>query len=817
MTDQVTDSEDRERKPRPWTVMVYMVTDGDAEMDGYAVKDLREMEKGANDNVDVAIQIKRTWPDKPQRYIIRPANGRGVTTLEMMPPGEVTTTTDPATDANAADRKNDMGRMETLGEFMTWAIDKCPAENYMLVLWGHAYGLGFGRDHGDPLQLSELVKAIDTFRLRREGKDKVEELAPGQGALEILGANSCAMSYIEAAFELRNSAKYLLASQIYMPFAGWPYEAVLQSIHDGTDPEKLGKSIIRSYVTGLNAPLTGERVQMSLLNLAKAQDLPDALRSFVRNIRQAFKGKGYFDSVRRAAIRDAFIGAAAGDVRPLVDLLDLCRALLRDVCDVKNVSLFGSAVDDQSVDTDPLRKSVLAMASLADSLKVDDAAHVSLSDLGGIGIYVPFVTDDKDLKRLGLQDDPVDRVRDADLTRETSRETYRKLSLFAPAPDDDGNSSWPKLVYDDLNEPISPELVELITNIGVTSVSDRAEITQIVLSIDSAFNALDRLLDVTRMAMPKRTRERSLEQSQVDLADDGVGMLLLYDRPAPEDDTEKQRVPALATEQLREWLRKVEVAVGRVERATKRGLTQARFGLGPVLSPRGFSLDGPPKPGDGAPKPGDGPPKPGDGPGPREEQSGTSGFGAGAKERAIFLAGSADPEVRPVLRLFIEAARALQRLEAATRSLEHAAGRAFGRSHSKATTLELAQTFVVLRETSTSVRRIIRRIIANPAYGLGPGQAPFDLDDREELANAAGMSSEDLLLLAMPTVKLRQLEDVIDQVNHAVTPSTSQRRDDPVRPGTPRAGNGGYVERPAVAAELARGAAKDRRGRVPKR
>ena len=31
------------------------------------------------------------------------------------------------------------------------------------------------------------------------------------------------MSYAEAAFELRESADFLVASQISMPFAGWPY------------------------------------------------------------------------------------------------------------------------------------------------------------------------------------------------------------------------------------------------------------------------------------------------------------------------------------------------------------------------------------------------------------------------------------------------------------------------------------------------------------------------------------------------------------------------------------------------------------------
>src|SRR6185369_8704804 len=98
------------------------------------------------------------------------------------------------------------------------------------VLWGHAYGLGFGRSHNRAITMSGLRSCLE-----------------GQ-KVHVIGANACAMSYVEAVYELRRSADYLVASQISVPFVGWPYESVLKQIDDGTTPEKFGRLIVDAYV-----------------------------------------------------------------------------------------------------------------------------------------------------------------------------------------------------------------------------------------------------------------------------------------------------------------------------------------------------------------------------------------------------------------------------------------------------------------------------------------------------------------------------------------------------------------------------------------
>ena len=91
--------------------------------------------------------------------------------------------------------------------------------------------------------------------------------------------------------------------------------------------------------------MTGERAQMSLLDLSQAGGLREAINGLAKSIRGAFKSNGQFDSGRRAAFRDAFIAAAAGDVRPLVDLRDLSGALRRDLHDLPIRQLVLSNLD----------------------------------------------------------------------------------------------------------------------------------------------------------------------------------------------------------------------------------------------------------------------------------------------------------------------------------------------------------------------------------------------------------------------------------------------------------------------------------------
>ena len=123
--------------------------------------------------------------------------------------------------------------------------------------------------------MTELRLALDAFT--RSGR-----------AVDLLGANACAMSYIEAAYELSGVARYLVASQIAVPFAGWPYGLILSRLKGGMSAEQLGREVLDAYVSQYATGGAGERVSMSLLDLSNGH--AESLRSKFHELVSALEG-----------------------------------------------------------------------------------------------------------------------------------------------------------------------------------------------------------------------------------------------------------------------------------------------------------------------------------------------------------------------------------------------------------------------------------------------------------------------------------------------------------------------------------------------
>ena len=779
-------SRETERRRKTWTVMVYMAAENSSELDAVAVEDLKEMEQGvynnAHDGVHVAVQINRAWPAVPQRYEIRSdqSTKRGVSEF-----------------VNVDSDGTNMGDKGTLTRFLTWAAREFPADRYCLVLWGHAYGLGFGRDHGDPLTLKELRDGLQDFRDERQKHPKSKS-RESDGRLELLGTNACAMSYVEAAYELREHAEYVVASQITVPYAGWPYELILSRIEPATDAQSLGELVVNAYASHFNGLVAGERVTMSLLKLGALSDVRerldlkgvndfrDLIQKFAVAIREESRSGGPFGD-RRAYVRDVFLAAASGDVRPLIDLTDLCR-------------------DFSDAETEHLRLMAEAVLEFLPSFVIDHKGHPELVDeLHGVGIFAPFVADHEDLKRLELQDER----RNGNGHKKTGRQTYERLALFSA-----DRTAWPSLVYDELRQTAPSELLAALTGLGADSQDDRRDINQIVLAIESSFNKLDRVLREGRKRIDKevhsaKDREPGADRTApVNRGAKRFGPPWLELIPSPDLGAQlatlKQLVTLKAIEQAAaapagsgaaravnvgtiaepnidlfglhpelldsirivdstladaavDFLVRVEKAVREVERAARKGLTHARLGLGPVAPDR-FAFAEDPKPGgpghgfaDEDPKPG-GPghgfvgedPKPG-GPG-----HGSNGFQGGARDLRVDLAFAR------VVELFGQAGQSLRQVEDATLELENIAratlSSARGQHLSRTEVLEAAAGEIrrgleLLEEASKNARRILRGVFSHPVYGLGPGSDAIGLEERQALANAGGLSKRNLRLL----------------------------------------------------------------------
>jgi hypothetical protein len=475
-------SETQNTKPT-WFVLVYMQASDSSQLDSLAVQDLVELQAGikgaddgntdANANVAAVVQIKRKWPGLEHRYLIE--SGKPVTLLPPPPPSEPVKRPAPATtQASAAKNEQDIEKelQKSLEDFLQTGKrlgQELGAKHFCLVLWGHAYGLGFGRDHGKPLRLKALAESI------RRGF--------GDPPVDLIATNSCTMAYVEAAFELHNAATYLVASQVFMPFTGFPYRTIVNSIGPDTVPENLGKLFVTEYFKSFAASQNGEKVAMSLLRLDRACVYRDLLKSVARDIRAVVEQRGRVlvqDTL--SEIQDVFLANPAGDVRPVLDLRSLAGDLARYCRDrvadgpagrTGVVQPTPSSLEDLEQSAEKLRDGYSnAKGAAADDLVIYEDRNGDLGSLGGVGVFAPFVIDSAARQLLQIES-PRDR------------ESYKELKIFADAPE------WPDLVYDTLEIVEADEVVDAT---GIVRPVDRSLVNQLVAAVDAAFNTLDRTI-----------------------------------------------------------------------------------------------------------------------------------------------------------------------------------------------------------------------------------------------------------------------------------------------------------------------------------
>jgi hypothetical protein len=219
-------------RTKPWTLLVYMVTDsakapapGGSPLDTTAQDDAFLMLKGLRRHsrtLHVAIQADLKATPGVYRWIL----GRG---QDFRRESLATTT-------------------RVLNDFFEWGQRECPAERYAVLFWGHSAGpMGLFSDgvpgslgSGDELSLKELSAGL------RHMSRKVLNRQP----IDIVLFKNCFQAILETGFEVRDSVRYVIASQALIPAAGWPYSPLLGCLTQeptGTIVRKLLNALDRFY------------------------------------------------------------------------------------------------------------------------------------------------------------------------------------------------------------------------------------------------------------------------------------------------------------------------------------------------------------------------------------------------------------------------------------------------------------------------------------------------------------------------------------------------------------------------------------------
>lgn len=247
-----------------WTILVFLNADNDLER--YGVLNFNQMEQiGSNSRVNIVVQMDRSpgfdstnenWTGT-RRYLVRKDND----TINMTSPvvedlGEI-----------------DMGDPAVLQDFIRWGQTKYPANHYCVVLWNH--GSGWRSYSNIQNTVPRNISFDDTSNTSIATTDLPSALSAASPRIDVIAMDASLMQMLEVAYELKDSAAYLVGSEESPPGEGYPYDAWVGALarNPKMSPADLSKTIVHEYV---QAYVNSYAVTESAIDLSKIDLVAEA-------------------------------------------------------------------------------------------------------------------------------------------------------------------------------------------------------------------------------------------------------------------------------------------------------------------------------------------------------------------------------------------------------------------------------------------------------------------------------------------------------------------------------------------------------------
>lgn len=252
--------------PKKWTFLHYGA--GDNNLSSFIYGDADEMERvGSDENTNILSQLDQS-SGTCKRYFIQKDDVEGTITSPVVQ------------DLGSA---VNMANPQTLTDFLVWGVSNYPAENIALSIGDHGGGtagaIADDRNGGGGMMKPEdIEKAI-----------KDAEKITGK-KLNVLAFDCCLMANTEVAYQMKDAAEYMVASEETEGGYGWPYNAVLN--------EKILKEMQESLRNKINVSPRDFAIKavndagsvpedlptMSAVDLARMKDVGEKIESFAQAI-----------------------------------------------------------------------------------------------------------------------------------------------------------------------------------------------------------------------------------------------------------------------------------------------------------------------------------------------------------------------------------------------------------------------------------------------------------------------------------------------------------------------------------------------------
>lgn len=248
--------------PLPWSLFVWMAADNNLSDDSFAfdLKSLEEMRYASTD-VGIFVMWDRQVHQGPDQLLALSQEGDWVT-LDYF-----------EENVNSGDIRFFEQVFKRYLQF--------DSHRKAAVFWSHGSGwiiapnlpraIAYDRPSGWWLNIRDLATSIE--RILNDH---------GIGSLDILGMDACVMGSVEVAWELSNTAEYLILSPTTVPGEGWDY-SFLERISAKDCPETFGSDLIEAYFSKHLPSYEGD-IALSMIRSESLPHLIDRLDKFAQEV-----------------------------------------------------------------------------------------------------------------------------------------------------------------------------------------------------------------------------------------------------------------------------------------------------------------------------------------------------------------------------------------------------------------------------------------------------------------------------------------------------------------------------------------------------
>ncbi len=343
--------------------MVYL--DGDNNLDPDSVADVAEMmEVGSTDKVNVIILWDR-YNEPAYLYKVLPGG------LELLSGLTIN-----GVDING--QEVSMADWHILEGFVDYARAYAPADHYMLDLWDHgnAYGYACWDDHAAP-EWKTPDKAISLAQV-------IDALA-GTGMTDVLTYDGCTLGMIEIAYQLSLippeevvQVGYLVASEEYVPNAGYAYDDILNGLNSMTDTSaaaaaRMLADLYAATYSPHGAAKGSSTVGLSAIDFQKIAPIVPVIKSLTDLLKADLSAD--FDESHNLIAKARGAGNLGWSLNGWDDRIDIGEFLLK----LSQIS------DDEQVQT--LARQAFDM--LVDAVYVANTPALASAGAYGLGVWFP--------------------------------------------------------------------------------------------------------------------------------------------------------------------------------------------------------------------------------------------------------------------------------------------------------------------------------------------------------------------------------------------------------------------------------------------